>query len=70
MHYFFKNLLYSGAYIRQTVDSHYYVDRLLCYISYYIGNTKHQTISHINLYKLFPLLCCPKMLNPGTCITM
>ena len=34
-----------------TVDSHYYVDRLLRYIGYYVENSKHQTISYINLYK-------------------
>ena len=51
-----------------TVDSRYYVDRLLRYIGYYVGNSKHQTIFYINLYKLFPLLRCPKMQNPG--ITM
>ena len=49
----------------RTVDSRYYVDRLLRYIGYYIGNSKHQTISYISLYKLFPLLRCPKMPNPG-----
>ena len=51
-----------------TVDSHYYVDSLLRYICYYVGNLKHKTISYINLYKIFPLLLCPKMQNPS--ITM
>ena len=49
-----------------TVNSLYYVDSLLHYIGYYIGNSKHKTISYINLYKIFPLLRCPKMLNPGS----
>ena len=49
-----------------TVDSRYYVDGLLRYFGYYVGNSKHQTISYINLYKL--LLHCSKMPKPG--ITM
>ena len=51
--------------LNYTVDSRYYVDGLLRYIGYYIGNSKHKTISYINLYKMFPLLHCPKMPNPG-----
>ena len=43
-----------------TVDSRYYIDRLLCYISYYVGISKHQTISYINLYKLFLLYVVQK----------
>ena len=38
-----------------TVDSRYNVDRLLCYIGYYFGNSKHKTISYVNPYKMFPL---------------
>ena len=33
-----------------TVDSCYYVDCLLRYIGYYVGNSKRQTISYINHY--------------------
>ena len=60
---FFFELIDTWNNNRYTVESGYYMDRLLRYISYYIGNSKHQTISYINLYKLLPLLRCPKMLN-------
>ena len=38
------------------MDSCYYVESLLRYIDYYIGNSKHQTISYINLYKLLQVV--------------
>ena len=47
---------YQTAY---TVDSRYYVDRFR-FIGYYVGNSKTKP-----LCKLFPLLRCPKMPNPG-----
>ena len=47
------------------MDSRYYVDPLLHYIGYYVGNSKHQTISYMNLYKLFLSFRCQKKLNPG-----
>ena len=47
-------LLYLHEHCPYTVDSRYYVDGLLRYIGYYVGNSKHKTVSYINLYKMFP----------------
>ena len=48
-----------------SVDSYHYVEGLLHLIDYYVVNSKHITISYINLYKIFPLLRHRKTLNPG-----
>ena len=57
--------IYSLRRKLNTVNSRYYVYPLLRYIGYYVGNSKHKTISYLNLYKMFPLLHCPKMSIPS-----
>ena len=56
--------VYTLKTVTVTVDSRYYIDGLLLHIGYNVGNSKHKTISHMNLYKRIPIILLSENAKP------